>query len=94
MQVHIHANTHMRARAHTHTLKHTHFLALSLSHETSLCAIMQRKQRSETQMKITLNSIILYTETKIFVVNKSLSQLPFNIDYTTEKNFETVLTNR
>ena len=54
---------------------------------------MQRKQRSETQMK-TLNSIILYTETKIFVVNKSLSQLPFNIDYTTEKNFETVLTNR
>ena len=55
---------------------------------------MQRKQRSETQMKITLNLIILYTETKIFVVNKSLSQLPFNIDYTTEKNFETVLTNR
>ena len=54
---------------------------------------MQRKQRSETQMKITLNSIILYTETKIFAVNKS-SQLPFNVDYTTDKNCETVLTNR
>ena len=53
---------------------------------------MQRKQRSETQMKITLYSIILYTETKIFVVNKSCLNCP--LDYTTEKNFETVLTNR
>ena len=63
---HVHANTHMRAhthvrtraRAHTHT--HTHFPACSLSliAHYHACIVMQIKQRSETQMKVTLNSII------------------------------------
>ena len=38
---------------HTHIHLNTHTFLLSLSHETSSCTIMQRKQRSETQMKIT-----------------------------------------
>ena len=56
------ANTHIRARTHTrtHTRTHAHTLScsLALSHGTLSCTIMQIKQRSETQIKITLNSII------------------------------------
>ena len=58
IRVSAHVRTHIRAHAHTHT--HTHSLSCSfaLSHCTLSCTVMQIKQRSETQMKVTLNSII------------------------------------
>ena len=91
-----HTHRHTHSTTHTHTNRHTLSCSLALSHGTLPCTVRQIKQRSETEMKVTLNSII-FTQFKpksLRLIRAAARLYPFNVDYTTEKNLETVLTNR
>ena len=63
------ANTRIRARAHTHTLSFS-LLWHMIMHLS--CTIIQIKQRSDTQIKITLNSITFTYYKRIIISPKSL----------------------